>query len=384
MFKKTLIAAAVATMASSVAMADVKIGGKVEQQQQKSEAGEWSGWSDVRLTVSGDEDLGNGMSAFFMFQDEMGLRTGAGAQQYDQLVGLKSSAGTLIMGKVEDFTESKVMSMTDKTMGAGGVEIGANLGRNEGAIAYVSPAFNGLTVGVAGYALSAGGGSEDAFDAVDLGLMYSNGPLSVNVSFENDKRAATAATTTKTTALATLNTAEIAYATIVDGALGVEPSAAQTTTILAARQAYADAAAVAGGAVALTDIDTVETARAAYAAIAADTTAFDSGDSTSIGASYAMGDMTVAATFQTTEFDTAGKADEDDTSIALTYAMGNNKLVLGWNDNETSAAAVVTDTNSNVIELQHSFSKHTAAYVNFYNSDVADADTTSFGLQHTF
>ena len=304
MFKKTLIAAAVATMASSVAMADVKIGGKVEQQQQKSEAGEWSGWSDVRLTVSGDEDLGNGMSAFFKFQDEMGLRTGAGAQQYDQLVGLKSSAGTLIMGKVEDFTESKVMSMTDKTMGAGGVEIGANLGRNEGAIAYVSPSFSGLTVGVAGYALSASGGDQDAFDAVDLGLMYSNGPLSVNVAFENDKRAATAA--------------------------------------------------------------------------------FHSGDSTSIGASYAMGDMTVAATFQTTEFDTAGKADEDDTSIALTYAMGNNKLVLGWNDNETSAAAVVTDTNSNVIELQHSFSKHTAAYVNFYNSDVADADTTSFGLQHTF
>jgi predicted porin len=310
MFKKTLIAAAVATMASSVAMADVKIGGKVEQQQQKSEAGEWSGWSDVRLTVSGDEDLGNGMSAFFMFQDEMGLRTGAGAQQYDQLVGLKSSAGTLIMGKVEDFTESKVMSMTDKTMGAGGVEIGANLGRNEGAIAYVSPSFSGLTVGVAGYALSDSGGDQDAFDAVDLGLMYSNGPLSVNVAFENDKRAATAAT--------------------------------------------------------------------------AATAAFDSGDSTSIGASYAMGDMTVAATFQTTEFDTAGKADEDDTSIALTYAMGNNKLVLGWNDNETSAAAVVTDTNSNVIELQHSFSKHTAAYVNFYNSDVADADTTSFGLQHTF
>jgi predicted porin len=310
MFKKTLIAAAVATMASSVAMADVKIGGKVEQQQQKSEAGEWSGWSDVRLTVSGDEDLGNGMSAFFKFQDEMGLRTGAGAQQYDQLVGLKSSAGTLIMGKVEDFTESKVMSMTDKTMGAGGVEIGANLGRNEGAIAYVSPSFSGLTVGVAGYALSASGGDQDAFDAVDLGLMYSNGPLSVNVAFENDKRAATAAT--------------------------------------------------------------------------AATAAFDSGDSTSIGASYAAGDLTVAATQQMTSYDTAGKADEDDTSIAVTYNMGNNKVVVGWNDNETSAGATVTDTNSNVIELQHSFSKTTAAYVQFYNTDVAAGDTTSFGLQHSF
>ena len=309
MFKKAIIAVAMAAVTGS-AMADVTVGGKVEQQQRKNEAGEWSGWSDVRLTVSGSEDLGNGMSGFFKFQEEIGLRSGAGAQQYDQLVGLKSGAGTLIMGKVEDFTESKVMSMTDKTMGANGVEIGANLGRNEGAIAYVSPSFSGLTVGVAGYALSASGGDQDAFDAVDLGLMYSNGPLSVNVAFENDKRAATAAT--------------------------------------------------------------------------AATAAFDSGDSKSIGASYAMGDMTVAATFQTTEFDTAGKADEDDTSIALTYAMGNNKLVLGWNDNETSAAAVVTDTNSNVIELQHSFSKHTAAYVNFYNSDVADADTTSFGLQHTF
>ena len=351
MFKKAIIAVAMAAVTGS-AMADVTVGGKVEQQQRKNEAGEWSGWSDVRLTVSGSEDLGNGMSGFFKFQEEIGLRSGAGAQQYDQLVGLKSGAGTLIMGKVEDFTESKVMSMTDKTMGANGVEIGANLGRNEGAIAYVSPSFSGLTVGVAGYALSASGGDQDAFDAVDLGLMYSNGPLSVNVAFENDKRAATAATTTKTTALATLNTAEIAYATA-----GV-PNAAQTTTILAARQAYADAAANAA--------------------------AFDSGDSTSIGASYAAGDLTVAATQQMTSYDTAGKADEDDTSIAVTYNMGNNKVVVGWNDNETSAGATVTDTNSNVIELQHSFSKTTAAYVQFYNTDVAAGDTTSFGLQHSF
>ncbi|MBT4330026.1 MAG: porin [Gammaproteobacteria bacterium] len=309
MFKKAIIAVAMAAVTGS-AMADVTVGGKVEQQQRKNEAGEWSGWSDVRLTVSGSEDLGNGMSGFFKFQEEIGLRSGAGAQQYDQLVGLKSGAGTLIMGKVEDFTESKVMSMTDKTMGANGVEIGANLGRNEGAIAYVSPSFSGLTVGVAGYALSASGGDQDAFDAVDLGLMYSNGPLSVNVAFENDKRAATAAT--------------------------------------------------------------------------AATAAFDSGDSTSIGASYAAGDLTVAATQQMTSYDTAGKADEDDTSIAVTYNMGNNKVVVGWNDNETSAGATVTDTNSNVIELQHSFSKTTAAYVQFYNTDVAAGDTTSFGLQHSF
>lgn len=358
MFKKTLIAAAVAAV-STTAMADVTVGGKVEQSQVKNEAGEWSGWSDVRLTVSGSEDLGNGISTFFKFQEELGLRTaqGSNAVMYDQLVGLKSGAGTLILGKVEDFTESKVMGMVDKTMGSGGVETGANLGRNEGAIAYVSPSFNGLTVGVAGYALSASGGDQDGFDAMDIGLMYSNGPLSVNVAFEDNKMAGVSATTAKATGATTLAAAEATYA-----------------------------AAVAVGTVALADIDAVETARATYAAIADDVAAAHSGDSTSIGASYAAGDLLVAATFQTTDYDTGGaaRADEDDTSIAMTYSMGNNKLVLGWNENETSAGTTVTSTNSNVIELQHAFSKTTSAYINLFNTDVAGGDTTSVGLQHSF
>ena len=42
MFKKAIIAVAMAAVTGS-AMADVTVGGKVEQQQRKNEAGEWSG-----------------------------------------------------------------------------------------------------------------------------------------------------------------------------------------------------------------------------------------------------------------------------------------------------------------------------------------------------
>jgi len=313
--KKTIIAAAIATVAAAPAMAEVTIGGKMEQMQKKTEAGEWSGWSDVRLTVSGSEDLGNGMNAFFKMQEEFGQRsdstdtaaatkadTNGTAKNYDQLIGLSGGFGTTIFGRIESLTESKVMGMVDKTMGAGSIETGNNLGRYEGGMAYVSPAMSGLTVAVAGFNLSNSGGSEDGFDATDVALLYSNGPLAANLA-------------------------------VMD---------------------YKDSSAGYGV--------------------------------TSVGLAYTAGDLGISATWQENDDDTAGEADETDTSVAITYAMGNNKLVLGWGNDEASASAsaTVTDTDSSVIELQHSFSKSTKAYVNFYNTDTADGDHTSIGLQHSF
>jgi len=68
MFKKTLIAAAVATLASTAAMADV-LGGKVKQTFTSTDSAtaatdQWAGGTDAFLTFKGSEDLGNGMSAF--------------------------------------------------------------------------------------------------------------------------------------------------------------------------------------------------------------------------------------------------------------------------------------------------------------------------------
>jgi len=201
MFKKTLIAAAVATLASSVAMADV-IGGKVKQTFTSTDSAtaatdQWAGGTDAFLTFKGSEDLGNGMSAFADIRMDLDDAAGALAT-FDTKVGIKGGFGTVVAGRMEDFSESKVLSMVDVFSGQG-VELGgSNAGRNDDAVAYVSPSFNGLTVGVAGYAMADGNGSNngsDSFDATDIALMYANGPLTVNVAVETiDQAIADAAT----------------------------------------------------------------------------------------------------------------------------------------------------------------------------------------------
>jgi len=201
MFKKTLIAAAVATLASSVAMADV-VGGKVKQTFTSTDSAtaatdQWAGGTDAFLTFKGSEDLGNGMSAFADIRMDLDDAAGALAT-FDTKVGIKGGFGTVVAGRMEDFSESKVLSMVDVFSGQG-VELGgSNAGRNDDAVAYVSPSFNGLTVGVAGYAMADGNGSNngsDSFDATDIALMYANGPLTVNVAVETiDQAIADAAT----------------------------------------------------------------------------------------------------------------------------------------------------------------------------------------------
>jgi predicted porin len=190
MFKKTLIAAAVATLASSVAMADV-VGGKVKQTFTSTDSSvaandDFHGGTDAVLTFTGSEDLGNGMSAFADIRIDLDGTAGAHTT-FDTKVGIKGGFGTVVAGRMEDFSESKVLSMVDVFSGEG-VELGgSNAMRNDDAVAYVSPSFNGLTVGVAGYAMADGNGSNngsDSFDATDIALMYANGPLTVNVAVE--------------------------------------------------------------------------------------------------------------------------------------------------------------------------------------------------------
>jgi len=299
--KKTLIAMAVAGVASApIASADVTVGGKVEQQLRHADSGVWTNWSDVRLTVSGSEDLGNGMSSFFKFQEELGQRTAVtaaapSAAQYDQIVGIKGDFGTVVAGRMEDLTEGKVMSMVDKTMGAMGIENGNNAGRMDGAVAYVSPAVNGFTVGAAAYVGVSG--QEDFADAVDVAIMYANGPLNVRYAHEDSA-----------------NT-------------------------------Y--------------DVDT-------------------------FGISYAMGDLTLAATMQGRNNDASTTVDEDDLAMIATYTMGNNKLVVGWEKDEIASGTTLSEENNAVIEVQHALSSKTKAYVQMWEAESDTNDVISVGLQHAF
>jgi len=220
--KKTLIAASVAALvAAPAAFADVKIGGNVIQEfiTDSDDTGTKEDGlvskAAVDLVFSVSEDLGNGMSAFAKIHT---LRDNGGSANADQVVGLKGDFGTIVAGRMEDFSESKVAGLA-AVDSSDALSIEPNgthdTGRAEGGLAYVSPSFNGLTFGIAGYALPNGSTASSSvaastngtvstvstsvttitytattkdadakFDATDIMVEYANGPLLVRAARE--------------------------------------------------------------------------------------------------------------------------------------------------------------------------------------------------------
>jgi predicted porin len=197
---------------------------------------------------------------------------------------------------MEDFTEG-VMAATMTLNGTGAIELGGNATRNNGAVAYVSPTVNGFHAGVAGYT-AAITGEDDNFDATDIIVAYSNGPLTVMASQES--------------------------------------------------MSAATAAAIGTG-------------------IAEETTSF--------AVKYGMGDLSAAALFVNRD---AGATDSDDVMLRVDYKMGNNKITLAHADDESADNKIVG------LELTHSMSKRTSAYVGMTDADAANTDTTYFGMIHKF
>ena len=319
MFKKTLIAMAVASVvAAPIASADVKISGVVEQTFTDTDnSGEgYTASTFNMLNITASEDLGNGMSAFAKLNHL--TKTGLQSTQTDgdQVVGISGGFGTIVAGTMEDFTEGKLAAMMSME-GTTANELSGNAGRTQGGLAYVSPTMNGLHFGIAGYA-GTGAADTSNFDAVDVAVFYDNGPLSIKVAQE------------------TLNNAT------------------------------------------------------ANAVAATATTAAGTADqkTTSIGASYVVGDLKVAALSvkrenQRVTASNAVQADSTDFMFKGTYKMGNNSLTLGYakDDSDTTGDNDVTS-----VELIHNFSSRTSAYVGFSNNDATAAadDSTFFGLKHKF
>ena len=298
MFKKTLIAMAVASVvAAPIASADVKISGVVEQTFTDTDnSGEgYTASTFNMLNITASEDLGNGMSAFAKLNHL--TKTGLQSTQTDgdQVVGISGGFGTIVAGTMEDFTEGKLAAMMDME-GNGSTELAGNAGRTAGGLAYITPTVNGLHAGVAGYATADG---TDKFDATDIAVFYDNGPLSVKVAQETLSK---------------------------DMTTGAEE---QTTT--------------------------------------------------SVGASYAMGDMKVAVLHvgRDDQAGTAG-ADSDDTMFKGSYKMGNNTLQLGYADDDSAGKDITT------VELIHKFSGRTSAYAGVTNNDVTGNDSTFVGMKHKF
>jgi len=193
--KKTLIAMGVAAaVVAPIASADTSVSGKVEQTMTWTDSttgatDELTGGTDALLVFKGSEDLGNGMSAFADIRVDHDGALGA-LTTFDTKVGISGGFGTVVMGRMEDFTESKVNAMVD-VLGGSSIEVdGEVAGRQDDGIAYVSPEIvPGLTVGVAAFYHDDNIAGEDIedLDATDIALMYSNGPLAINVAQEEIK-----------------------------------------------------------------------------------------------------------------------------------------------------------------------------------------------------
>jgi len=310
--KKTIIAAALAAT-TGVAMADVSVSGRVEQiftHTDVASTNEWVASTDHNLVFQASEDLGNGMTAFAKIALDADNTTDHSNQ--DQLVGLKGSFGTIMMGEFEAFVEGKV-APTMTMAGQAVIEGGDNVGRIPGGIAYVSPSMNGLTIGVGGYAVDDTTADadvtgdetnrDDALDATEVALMYANGGLDLKVAVQD-----------------------------VDG---------NTTSATQAEK------------------------------------------TTAISASYTMGDLKVSAlTLKSDNVDDTAADDRTDNAYRIDYTMGSNKITLAHKDDETTNGANGNDITA--LELVHSLSKRTQVYVGMTDQDTANADTTYFGMQHSF
>ena len=186
--KKTIIAAAIATVVAAPAMADVSVSGqvKVTLADTDGSAGDWSPSYENQVWFKASEDLGNGMSAFA----QIGLDTDSMTDNTkDQKVGVKGGFGTIVAGRMETLTEGQVSSMMDD-----GAHVHAQnkqlesaytvVGRKN-AVAYISPAMNGLTIGLAGTMEGADSAVDDndgMFRHTDVMLAYTNGPLTAKVA----------------------------------------------------------------------------------------------------------------------------------------------------------------------------------------------------------
>ena len=194
--KKTLIAAGIAAViAAPVAMADVSNSGQVKYTLVDTDNGnDFAPCFDNSLTFKASEDLGNGLTAFAQITLDTEASTdtdsadgSAGGQtgitnNKDQKLGLKGSFGTVVAGRMETLTEGAVSSMMDDGLSSHGasaqLESSYTAVGRVNAIAYSSPAINGVQFHIAG----TNAADTDRFTNNDIALTYSNGPLSIKAA----------------------------------------------------------------------------------------------------------------------------------------------------------------------------------------------------------
>jgi predicted porin len=200
--KKTIIASAIAAVvAAPVAFADVKISGQITTEIKSIDnAGDIDMEEDADLFISGSEDLGNGMKAFF----KMGTspdQAGASFAEDDRFVGISADFGTITLGRFEELSSAKVQDMANGLASSEVLTVEnkpTSTGRRgDKGVRYESPNFNGVSIAVEGFM----DGDEfntntnaDDFNSTTTMIQYSNAGLTVRVANENNDNANTDST----------------------------------------------------------------------------------------------------------------------------------------------------------------------------------------------
>jgi len=226
--KKTLVALAALAATASFAQSSVSIVGVFDVGYKanstpntggtttSTQAVATNGVSTSALKFVGEEDIGGGLKGLFLAEINPNLAQSATANQAgsfaadyygtpfngEQYVGLSGGFGTVKLGVpnagffVNSLAVQPYATSMGSAYGAGGVSrlgtvaqgvvsgIGsgtARIVRHERSVNYVSPSFNGLTVGFT-YAAqndnsTAAGGNQDGYQ--DINVAYSNGPLNL-------------------------------------------------------------------------------------------------------------------------------------------------------------------------------------------------------------
>nr|WP_315248316.1 porin [uncultured Duganella sp.] len=148
-----------------------------------------------RIGFKGTEDLGGGVAAFFILEAGYSIDTGAFASSSmpfnrQSLIGLKSSAGSLMLGRQTTPYHNTLVAVADPfaTGYAGTIknafpDWGTNA-RTNNTVMYASPDVNGWSGDIA-YSAGEQAGDSQAGRQLGASFGYSRGPLTVRFAYSN-------------------------------------------------------------------------------------------------------------------------------------------------------------------------------------------------------
>ncbi len=196
---RTLVVAAIATLASGAAMAQssVTIYGRLnltlESQDANGVKTKVMNNNSSRIGFKGTEDLGGGLKAGFVLESGMSPDTGAASSTFwgrQSEVNLSGGFGTLRLGNFTSeayYATSDYIGMHNHETGTSSDALYAYVGRNINKVAYRTPEFvKGLT---AEAAVSAGEGVAGRTRSYDFAVNYGVGPLHVGLGAEKNGNA---------------------------------------------------------------------------------------------------------------------------------------------------------------------------------------------------